>query len=268
MTRAQTVMTTSLALAATVVYVVMWVGYAQDWGWLHSLDWSLLNAAHDLGAKHPAWVSLWNGVSFLLVPLRLLGLVVAPIALVKRQVRIALLLLVCLPLSGFVTMVAKNLADRPRPVTALVIAHSTSFPSGHSLEMVAGVLALLTVLLPMTNSRSRRYAAVMVGALMVVLVGISRVALNVHHPTDVVAGWALGYLYFLACLWVFRPPPIFDARRIAAGRSPPAAMSGQVPTEAGQARSSAATMARRSDPTGAAGNHCLSPRGDPTGSGS
>jgi len=39
-----------------------------------------------------------------------------------------------------------------------------------------------------------------------VAVGIARVALNVHHPSDVLAGWSLGYLYFLLCLWIFRPP--------------------------------------------------------------
>lgn len=51
-------------------------------------------------------------------------------------------------------------------------------------------------------------AAAAVSAVILVLVGFSRVALNVHYPSDVVAGWALGYLYVLLCLAVFRPKPL------------------------------------------------------------
>ncbi|MGH3560643.1 MAG: phosphatase PAP2 family protein, partial [Mycobacterium sp.] len=50
-----------------------------------------------------------------------------------------------------------------------------------------------------------RVAAVAVGALIVVAVGFGRVALNVHHPSDVLAGWALGYVYFLVCARLLRP---------------------------------------------------------------
>ena len=37
---------------------------------------------------------------------------------------------------------------------------------------------------------------------IVVAIGVGRVVLNVHHPSDVLAGWALGYAYFVACLLV------------------------------------------------------------------
>jgi membrane-associated phospholipid phosphatase len=136
--------------------------------------------------------------------LRLLGMVAAVAALVKRNVRAGLLLLACAPLSGFVTLAAKGLVNRPRPSTMLVAAHSTSFPSGHALEATATLLALLSFLLPMMR-RSMSGVAITVTALNLLLVGIARVALNVHYPSDVVAGWALGYLYFLLCLLVFRP---------------------------------------------------------------
>ncbi|AFE11657.1 putative integral membrane protein [Mycobacterium tuberculosis RGTB423] len=87
------------------MYAVMWVGHSQDWGWLHSFDWSLLNAAHDIGIKNPAWVRFWDGVSLILGPvvLRPLGLLAAMVALAKRKIRIALLLLACLPLNAIMT---------------------------------------------------------------------------------------------------------------------------------------------------------------------
>jgi membrane-associated phospholipid phosphatase len=86
----------------------------------------------------------------------------------------------------------------------LAYAPSTSFPSGHALETTAAWLAFLTLLLPVLTVTWRR-VAIAVAAVFLVLVGYSRVALNVHYPSDVLAGWALGYLYFLLCLLVFRP---------------------------------------------------------------
>ncbi len=161
MIRTRTVVAILVALVAIGSYAVLWVGEAEHWRWLSSFDWSLLNAAHDIGIKHPAWVWFWSVVCFVLGPfvLRPLCLLVAVIALVQRKVRMALLLLVCGPLIGLVTMVAKGLADRPRPATALVAAPSTSFPSGHALEAVTCAFALLTFLLPMVASRSTLSAA-------------------------------------------------------------------------------------------------------------
>ena len=69
--------------------------------------------------------------------------------------------------------------------------------------MVA-VLALLTIALPVTR-RPLRAWLVGLGALIVIAIGIGRVLLNVHHPSDVIAGWALGYAYFIACLLMVPP---------------------------------------------------------------
>lgn len=223
MTRRRSALALCVALAAAVIYAVMWLGYCRHWSWLHGADWSLLNAAHDVGVKHPAWVRFWDGVSLALGPdpLRLLGIVAAVAALVQRNVRAALLLLACAPLSGLVTVAAKGLVNRPRPSTRLVAAASSSFPSGHALEATAALLALLAFLLPMMSRAMGRVAAA-VAALSLLLVGAARVALNVHYPSDVLAGWSLGYLYFLLCLLVFRPFSRAPAR-------PGAAVTTQLP---------------------------------------
>ncbi len=177
----------AIALLATAVYAVMWIGYRHGWGWLARMDWSLLNGTRDLAVKHPDWLRAAEVVSVVLGPgtLAVLGIAVTLCAVVLRRLRAALVL-------------------GPRPPTALVGAASTSFPSGHALEATAGLLAMTLFALPMLN---RVLCGLLVAAVAVALpaVGLSRVMLNVHYPSDVLAGWSLGYLYFLLCLLVFRP---------------------------------------------------------------
>lgn len=194
------------ALAATV-YAVLWVGYCQHWTWLYRMDWSLLNAARDVALKHPLWLRFWEGVSYALGPVTMsaLGIAMTVIALVMRNLRAALVLaFACGPLNELATAAAKALVNRPRPATMLVATPSTSFPSGHALEAMAALLAVLCFFFPMLN-RTIRGIALAVVAVSLLTVGVARVALNVHYPSDVLAGWSLGYLYFLLCLLVFRP---------------------------------------------------------------
>jgi undecaprenyl-diphosphatase len=135
---------------------------------------------------------------------RLLALVVIIYSLVRQNLRVAFLLVISVELSGLITEIAKYAANRPRPATALVSASSTAFPSGHALGVMVGVLALLTVVLPVIR-RQLRVWLVALGAVTVIAIGIGRVVLNVHHPSDVIAGWALGYAYFVACLLMIPP---------------------------------------------------------------
>lgn len=206
MARPRTYLAILIALAAAAVYAVMWVGYRHGWHWQYRFDWSLLNAAHAVAVKHPMWVRFWAGVSFALgpIPLRLLGVLATAAALVMRNVRAALVLLACAPLSGLVTVGAKALANRPRPSTMLVGESGTSFPSGHALEATAALLAMVCFVLPMLNRWTGRVLIAVTG-LALLAVGTARVALNVHYPSDVLSGWSLGYLYFLLCLLIFRP---------------------------------------------------------------
>lgn len=196
-----------IAVLAAAVYALMWMGYCRHWNWLHAMDWSLLNAARDVALKHPSWLRFWEAVSFALgpVPMSVLGIAMTVVALVMRNLRAALVLaFACGPLNELATAGAKALVGRPRPATMLVAAASTSFPSGHALEATAALLAGLCFFFPMT-SRTIRRVAVAVVVVSVPAVGVSRVALNVHYPSDVLAGWSLGYLYFLLCLLIFRP---------------------------------------------------------------
>jgi undecaprenyl-diphosphatase len=199
------VRSTAAVVSAVFVYALMWLGYRQHWGWLDVADSSSLAWLHGVGIKYPAWVRFWAVVCAVCGPtaLRLLGIVAALAAAVKRKLRAAMFLVVSVELSELVMRAAKGLAGRPRPVTALVPEPSTSFPSGHALAVLVAVLAVLAVLWPAMSCR-RHAVAAWASALIVLAVGFGRVALNVHHPSDVLAGWALGYVYFAACATVFR----------------------------------------------------------------
>lgn len=189
------------AAVALAVYALMWIGYISQWNWLTTLDSAALEALHRYGVAHPGWVTAWDVFCTVLGPtaFRLLTLVVIVVALVRRDLRAALFLVISVELAGLVTEIAKWAADRPRPETAFVYAYSTSFPSGHAVGVTVGVLALLTVALPVVRGPLRSWL-IGLGVVVVIAIGVGRVVLNVHHPSDVLAGWALGYAYFAACL--------------------------------------------------------------------
>lgn len=195
-----------VGLLAATVYAAMWVGYRMQWTWLAAIDQWSLRVAYDYGINRPCWVRFWDVLCTVLGPggFRVVGVVVIVALVVRRNVRATLFVLTTIGLSGVVIALAKILADRPRPGGALVAAASTAFPSGHAVGVMAAVLALLTVSAGLFGPRVRA-AAVFLGALVVVVVGVGRVVLNVHHPSDVIAGWALGYLWFLVWLLVIRP---------------------------------------------------------------
>ena len=208
------------AALAVAVFALMWIGYASHWNWLMGVDSAWLEAGHRYSVAHPGWATTWNGFCTVLGPtaFRLLTLIVIVVSLVRRNFRVALFLVVSVELTGLITEIVKYVANRPRPASAVVSSPSTSFPSGHAFGVMAGVLALLTVVLPVIH-RSLRVWLIALGVLTVIAIGIGRVVLNVHYPSDVVAGWALGYAYFVACLLLVPP-----SRPVMATDEKPAAL--------------------------------------------
>lgn len=200
------------AVAAAGVYALMWVGYGLSWGWVVRMDDAGLEWPFRYGTAHPGWVVAWDVFCTVFGPMafRLVGAVIIVIALVRRHFRVALFLLLTVELNGIVIQLAKAVADRPRPSSALVYASWSSFPSGHALGVLVSVLALLAVAWPALGPALRRWLAVG-GVVLIVAIGAGRVVLNVHHPSDVLAGWALGYVFFVGCLLLAPPYPAVRA---------------------------------------------------------
>ncbi|MEH3139321.1 MAG: phosphatase PAP2 family protein [Mycobacterium kyogaense] len=194
------------AVVALGVFVAMLLGYRLGWTAMSNADDAALDATLRIGERHPGWVTFWDVYCTVLGPtvFRLVTVPIIVIAFVRRQVRLAVFLIVSVELSGLVLVIAKGLVDRPRPATALVHAASSSFPSGHALGLMVAVIALLTVLLPLVPAAGRAWL-IAAGVAVIVTIGVGRVILNVHHPSDVIAGWALGYAYVVACVLAVPP---------------------------------------------------------------
>ncbi len=94
----------------------------------------------------------------------------------------------------------KLLFHRPRPVDMLVPATGYSFPSGHAF--MATVFYGLLIYLVWTESQSRavRAVATTLGALMIALIGMSRIYLGVHWMTDVMGGFLAGFVWLCLSL--------------------------------------------------------------------
>ncbi len=117
--------------------------------------------------------------------------------------RFAMLGLVSLATFGSMILntVLKAAFARPRPIVvpALAVVGSTSFPSGHSM-IAAAVYLTLAALLARTTTRWRaRLYYLGTAIFMTALIGLTRIYLGVHYPTDVLAGWAAGSAWALTC---------------------------------------------------------------------
>ena len=91
---------------------------------------------------------------------------------------------------------------RPQLWTPLIVEHSYSFPSGHALGSLVlyGLIAVLLVdRYPHYRVGIYSLASVMIGA-----IGLSRLFLGVHYPTDIIAGYAVGFLWLTTCVWILR----------------------------------------------------------------
>ena len=149
----------------------------------------LVDAARDVTALGS------STVLFLLV-----AVVVGYLAMVRRPRALALLLAAVVS-GAILTSSLKYAFDRPRPPdgSAVQRTHTTSFPSGHSLSSAVVYLTLGAMLARVMPTRKLHLYWIGTAIFLATLIGLTRIYLGVHYPTDVLAGWAAGAAW--ALLW-------------------------------------------------------------------
>jgi membrane-associated phospholipid phosphatase len=128
-------------------------------------------------------------------------LMLAWLLLKKRNYVGAAALALSIALGNEVSKLLKGLFERPRPdLEHLVLVKSYSFPSGHAMVGMIVYFMIAYLLMEEAKSKAGRIMIAVITAILLLLIGASRVILHVHYPTDVLGGYALGYLWVV--IWI------------------------------------------------------------------
>jgi undecaprenyl-diphosphatase len=180
-------------------------------GRIHVLDTWLLNAfrsasnsSDPLGA--PWFEELVRDISALgsTIILTLAVLAAAGYLYVVKARQKAAFLILAVSAGTLLNRILKLLLDRPRPD---VVEHGAyvaneSFPSGHAANSAIVYLTLGMMLARVEASYAAKAYIVSVCVLLTLLIGLTRIYLGVHWPSDVIAGWMLGICWALLTWYV------------------------------------------------------------------
>ena len=154
------------------------------------------------------WVTtVARGLAFMGSPPTIVGVAVVGtiIGLFWKKVRGAAW---TLPLAvmgaGVIIQGIKMEFKRPRPTFFSPLLHESgySFPSGHSLIAIVIYGLLGYFALHLVRSHAAKIAVRALTTLLILCIGVSRPYVQVHYPTDVLAGWTAGLPWLMTCIWL------------------------------------------------------------------
>lgn len=173
-----------------------------------AIDLAILTALRQPGASHtpigPEWLMVAAADLTALGSIAVLGVIVLVVGGLFASVGRARQAIVLIVASGGAVMWSQGLKaifNRPRPqeIFHAVEVVNSSFPSGHAM-LSASVYLTLGALAARFSTRLRlRVFALAAAIALTLVVGLSRVFLGVHWPTDVLAGWCVGAAWALGC---------------------------------------------------------------------
>lgn len=133
----------------------------------------------------------------------LLGLIVLAVCLylyLARMRSAALFVLVSVLGGTLLSTALKTGYNRPRPdLTTMSEQFTASFPSGHAMLSAVTFLTLGALLSRFAPTRRLQIFSICSAVVLTLLVGLSRLYMGVHYPSDILAGWCLGSAWALFC---------------------------------------------------------------------
>lgn len=201
-----------MSLVLGVLFVIMMVLVGADRiAWF---DQSIIDAVQ--GMENEGLTRIMKGFTFLgssLVATLLSVIAFLFLWLVLRHRKELLMFLLSVGGSEIWNIIIKNWMQRQRPNTHRLIEISGfSFPSGHSMAAFALYGTLTYLLWRHIPALAGRIAMIVIGVALTLLIGISRIYLGVHYPSDVFGGYLASATWLMLSIYIFekywKPRPI------------------------------------------------------------
>lgn len=155
------------------------------------------NISHSMVETMKLSTNIFSMITFMLV--------IVLIIINSKNKKIGLFYVINMGLCYVINFILKLLISRDRPIEyMLVLEDSYSFPSAHSMLSVAFYGFLAYLIIKYVKNKSFKLVGVILSVIFTLLVGVSRVCLGVHYPTDVLCGFLFGYVYLLAYIYVIK----------------------------------------------------------------
>jgi undecaprenyl-diphosphatase len=165
---------------------------------------SLRNPADPSDPIGPEWLEEMGRDLTALGGVAVLSLVTVAVVgflLIRRRYHAVAFVLIATVGGLVLSLLLKRSFARPRPelVPHLSAVYTSSFPSGHSMLSAVVYLTLGALLARLVERPALKVYVLLVAMLLSLLVGVSRVYMGVHYPSDVLAGWSVGLSWALLC---------------------------------------------------------------------
>lgn len=159
-----------------------------------------------ISAKSDMVTSFFKKVTFLGSAVPLIAICIVSFIVLKNK-KIAALILANLTISAALNFLLKNVIRRDRPIGYRLIEESGfSFPSGHSMASMAFYGLIIYFVIRFVKNRVLKIFLSIMLSLLIILIGMSRIYLGVHYPSDVFAGFVLTVSYLIFYITIILKP--------------------------------------------------------------
>ena len=113
-------------------------------------------------------------------------------------------------LASISNVMLKRLVDRPRPgIEHMVVVETLSYPSGHAMSAMAFYGFLIYLFYRFKINRMLKYGIILILIVMILSIGMSRIYLGVHFPSDIAGGYIAGLIWVFFCILLFNLGEVF-----------------------------------------------------------